>query len=341
MLNRGRTPPRSGPRPQAAEAATADDRFHFDEEKTDVVGPVGTPRKAPTVRWDNTSPDDAPVVSSAAALVAFTTGSSAGAVVRVYPGTSVSFGRSERSSVRIDDNTISRLHARLRWIGSTFSLVDCSSTNGTFVNGARLTGTMRLYNGDSVRLGTRHGFRLLVGDESELMALTAAYESATRDALTGLLNRKMFDRSLDGELAFAFRHGTRLAVLMLDVDHFKNINDSFGHATGDDVLRTIGIRLRESLRAEDIVARLGGEEFAIVVRDLDKDGAQALAERVRDTVSDARVLPKDTALSVGVTVSIGVATLEECGCTATAADLLRLADSRMYKAKRSRNAVVG
>lgn len=308
------------------------------EDTTDVGPVVGLPRRDTCGKQRSTAPAHPVPTGDSVALIAFTTGAMTGAVVRVEPQTCLTIGRSEGCSVQIDHAAVSRLHARLSREGQSFWLTDAGSTNGTFVNGNRVRGAVALRSGDSVRIGTRHGFRFLVGDEQELKALAVAYENATRDSLTGLLNRRMFDEALDSEVAFARRHATALALLVLDIDRFKNVNDVHGHATGDSLLRAIGEQLLDVLRAEDIAARTGGEEFGVVVRGVDKAGAFALAQRIATRVSAVRLNAGGSA--VQVTVSIGVASLDECNCSHEASELARLADARLYKAKRERNCVV-
>lgn len=312
--------------------------FVEDDQTTVMPAVTGLPRKPSARRSDATAPDDTICGAEMVAMVAFTRGSATGKVIAVPPQQMISIGRGELCAVCISDPTISRVHIRLRRVGFSVSLTDGGSTNGTFVNGYRVEGTVPLRNGDSVCLGMRHGFRFFLGDESELHALGSVYESATRDALTGLLNRRMFDQAVEGEIAFARRHGTSLALLILDVDRFKNVNDLFGHAAGDALLREIGTQFRDGLRAEDLVARVGGEEFALVLRDVDRDGAEILAYRARALLQAARV--EIEGVVIAVTASVGVAMLDECPENCRASELVRLADERLYKAKQTRDCVV-
>jgi diguanylate cyclase (GGDEF)-like protein len=157
--------------------------------------------------------------------------------------------------------------------------------------------------------------------------------SAT-DPLTELPNRRVFNLRLEEELARSHRYGLPLSILMLDVDNFKSYNDSFGHPAGDEVLKTIAYLLTQSVREVDCVARLGGEEFGVVMPETDKERALALAERIRYTIACAS-WPKRT-----VTVSLGVATLARAANTAEV--LVAEADAALYEAKRSgRNRVIG
>lgn len=179
----------------------------------------------------------------------------------------------------------------------------------------------------------------LEGRNRELRALTEklAALSAT-DALTGLANRRTFDERLAVELARTRRYGTPLALVMMDLDHFKDMNDRFGHPAGDEVLRRVAATLEREKRLGDVVARYGGEEFAAVLPHTDAGAAQAWAERVRQLIASTQVSSDAGALSV--TASFGVAE-----AAATLLDdpggLVGEADRALYAAKRmGRNRVV-
>ncbi len=160
---------------------------------------------------------------------------------------------------------------------------------------------------------------------------------ATTDALTGLGNKRAFDDHLEAEVARARRAGEDLSVVFLDIDHFKRVNDTWGHATGDAVLETVGRRLSSVLRRYDRAFRTGGEEFVVVAPGADRDTAQRIAERIRRFVSDIPFeVPEVGALSV--TTSAGAATLAD---DEPAQKMVARADSHLYEAKRrGRNRVV-
>jgi two-component system cell cycle response regulator len=162
------------------------------------------------------------------------------------------------------------------------------------------------------------------------MALKRRYESSIVDGLTGALNRKHFDDRLIGELAFAKRHRAEVSLLILDVDHFKDVNDGFGHPAGDAILKQLASRVRNTLRVEDVFARYGGEEFAVIARGIERNGALAFAERIRTLVAATPFQHEEHPISI--TVSIGVATLADCR-DASVDQLITLADSRLYVAK--------
>jgi diguanylate cyclase (GGDEF)-like protein/PAS domain S-box-containing protein len=155
---------------------------------------------------------------------------------------------------------------------------------------------------------------------------------AEHDSLTGLLNRRRFQQELERELRRARRSHGRAAILYIDIDHFKRVNDTHGHKAGDDVLQSIARRLVLRLRATDIIARLGGDEFAVLLLDLDSiEDARRIADEIRTAVRSEPVPVGDT--MVNVTISIGIATLGE----GEGADdqVLIAADNAMFEAKRT------
>jgi diguanylate cyclase (GGDEF)-like protein len=164
-----------------------------------------------------------------------------------------------------------------------------------------------------------------------------ALSHAHTDPLTQTGNRAALFDSLQRELELACRYGTPLSVILLDVDHFKSINDRFGHRTGDAVLRSVARSIKDSVRGSDILFRYGGEEFVIVLSNTAQDGAVKLAERIRRTV-EASVCDI-RGLNLRITLSLGVATLLP---GETHQDLLHRVDQAMYLAKRGgRNRVAG
>jgi diguanylate cyclase (GGDEF)-like protein len=256
-------------------------------------------------------------------------GVEAGSVYRL--GASTVIGRSVDCEVRIFDVGVSRRHAVIEQQGDTdYFVQDLGSRNGTTVRGRSIT-KCRLVDGDRIGVGPVF-FRFTLADEMEELALKRRYESSIIDGLTGALNRKHFDDRLIGELAFAKRHAAEVSLLILDVDRFKDVNDRLGHPAGDSVLRQLAATIRDALRVEDVFARYGGEEFAIIARGIDRTGAIAFAERIRNLVAATPFAHEST--PVPVTVSIGVATLADCR-DASVDQLIALADSRLYMAKAS------
>ncbi len=246
-------------------------------------------------------------------------------------------GRSKEVTLPIDDPAISRRHARIvRTDDGRHILEDLSSRNGTFVNGSAVS-RVQLRSGDRVQLGPDLVFRFALLDEREETLQRRLYDSSTRDSLTGLTNRRCLLDRLEVAVARGQADGNDTGVLMIDVDRFKLINDSFGHLTGDKVLRALATSVAGRLRAADLFARYGGEEFVAVICCEAKEEVVALAERVR--LSFAAVRVEIGGGSVSATVSVGVALWSECA-SFNYLDLLALADDRMYAAKRAGRNVV-
>jgi diguanylate cyclase (GGDEF)-like protein len=153
-------------------------------------------------------------------------------------------------------------------------------------------------------------------------------EQAVTDELTGLVNRRRFVEALESEIARASRLGAPLSLLFADLDDFKRVNDCRGHAAGDDALRTFADLLRDALRGIDTAARMGGEEFAVLLPGTELEGAAAVAERIRTELSD-RAIQRDAVGGGGLTTSIGVVQYR----SGTPDELIRRADAALYRAK--------
>ncbi len=264
-------------------------------------------------------------------------GSSAGRVFRIERDRLV-IGRSKQADIAITDPGVSRSHcAVLRKRSGEHFVEDLGSTNGTIVNGGRVE-RVELAPGDRIQLGPEAVFQFGFFDDAEEGLANQLYEAATRDPLTKVYNRRHFYERLVAESAYAKRHKDKLVVLLIDIDFFKTINDSYGHAAGDHVLREIATSIGKTLRSEDVFARFGGEEFVLLARGLSLRNGVRLAERVRDLVEAA--IFEFESHRFRVTVSVGVAELGEADKVAEG--MLRIADGRLYAAKRQgRNRVVG
>ncbi len=264
----------------------------------------------------------------------------------------VLIGRAPHAHVFLTDDGLSRHHARIlaRDDGS-YLVEDLGSTNGTFVGRARIKKRV-LSSGDRVQFGPNISMRLSIVDSGDVALATQLYEASTRDALTRAYNRKYFLERLAAEMAYAQRHRTPVGVVVFDIDHFKTVNDTHGHAAGDSVLREVAARVAATVRTEDVFARHGGEEFAVLVRGVAREGMAAFAERLRQRIEGLDVSHEPErdgsgewrlgeATHIAVTISAGVASLEEIPTGSAPGLLLALADERMYDAKKAgRNRVV-
>jgi len=250
---------------------------------------------------------------------------------------SIQIGRHPTTNITVVDAGVSRVHARIFCIDGEYHVEDLGSRNGTFVEGNRVEQS-RLEDGQSVRLGPRVTYRFAVLDEKQEHLLRQLYESSKRDALTGIFNRKHFEERLKSEIAYAHRHATPLGLVLFDLDFFKKVNDTHGHPGGDAVLRHVTAVVSQKLRTEDLFARVGGEEFAVIVRGSRPHQAARVGERIR--VAVATTPAHFEGEQIPVSISVGCATTECTGSFAEQA-LVELADQRLYRAKQSgRNRVV-
>jgi two-component system, cell cycle response regulator len=255
-------------------------------------------------------------------------------------------GRDAAANLRLpEDEGVSRRHARVTPVADGALLADLGSQNGTFVDGERVQERL-LKEGMKIRVGQTTVLKYARYDAVEEAAQRQLLESALRDGLTRAFNRRYFVQRLAAEVRFAERHGQPLALLLIDLDEFKKINDGFGHLFGDDVLRAVVHILGDTLRAEDVLARYGGEEFAVLVRGANLSGARVLGERLRRVVKEME-LTNPRGEPVALTVSVGIsvfplANAAEVPSEKMSQKLIELADAALYRAKHAgRNRVEG
>ena len=191
-------------------------------------------------------------------------------------------------------------------------------------------GAVELKDGDKVQVGRGTVLRFGFQDALDESFHENLLSSALRDGLTKLFNKRYLMDRLDSELKFALRHETSLSLLLLDIDHFKKVNDTHGHLAGDAVLANLAQVLGRAVRNEDVVARFGGEEFAIILRAIGIEPAIHMAERLRRLVEQTSASTGGAALKA--TVSIGVAGLPSTGVK-TPEQLVEAADQALYAAK--------
>lgn len=247
----------------------------------------------------------------------------------------VIIGRSSKANIQVDQESVSRNHCKLINTGQTIILRDLGSTNGTYVND-ELVDEYVLRDGDFIKIG-RCIFKFLVGSNIENAYHEEIYRLTTIDGLTQVFNKRYFVETLEREIGRAHRYRRDLSLIMFDIDHFKQINDNFGHLAGDHVLRQLAASIKTRIRREDILSRYGGEEFAIVLPEIDRENAATFAEKVRQLVERSVFEFEDT--RIPVTVSVGVATLTPE--IEAPEDIVKIADERLYEAKNSgRNRVV-
>jgi diguanylate cyclase (GGDEF)-like protein len=252
-------------------------------------------------------------------------------------------GRLPELDICVDVDAVSRQHARFVKDSGGWIVEDLNSTNGTWVNDVRVAST-RLRDGDIVKVG-KAILKFLGGSNIEASYHEEIYRMTVIDALTGVHNKRYFLDFLGQEIARAQRSGAPLSLVMFDVDHFKRVNDTFGHLAGDAVLKELGRRLLPRIRRGDLLARYGGEEFACVLASTGRDGALIFAESLRARVELEPVVHE--ALTIPITISLGVAELGPSAPPAATPEraveeLIARADAQLYAAKRAgRNRVAG
>jgi len=254
----------------------------------------------------------------------------------------VMIGRALEADVRLNDSRTSRLHARIRReqdvnTKETYHrITDLGSTNGTLVNGELITDVI-LNDGDKIEIGD-HLFRFDMQDEIDREFQQQIHRLLAHDELTGLLTSKSFFSELRREASRAESEARPFCVLMMDLDHFKEVNDTYGHLVGSRTLEETGRLIKEALRAGDVAARFGGEEFAAFLLEANYAQGIVAAERVRAALeqhefSASRMDSPGVQTTHRITISIGVAAYPDDATDPI--QLVELADSALYRAKRS------
>jgi len=236
-------------------------------------------------------------------------------------------GRSSQADIQLWDHAVSRQHCRLEREGGTYILTDLGSLNGTYVNWQRVT-RLPLADRDRIQLGNSL-LQFAYYDRLEEAFFFQVAAAALYDPLTGLHNRRFFLEHLQREMAFARRHSFPLHLLYLDLDNFKLINDRWGHLAGDQALIQVARQLQDQVRQEDLLARMGGDEFALLVRGIPDSQILQLAGRLQQAVQS---LPLQG--GIPLTCSIGVASLLRLPAETSVQSFLAAADQALYQAKR-------
>jgi len=240
---------------------------------------------------------------------------------------SLVIGRSSKCDIQIDQESISRNHSKIVNTGKSILVRDLGSTNGTYVNDEPIDEYV-LRDGDLIKIG-RTIFKFLTGGNIENAYHEEIYRLTTIDGLTQIFNKRYFLETLEREIARSQRYRRALSLVMFDIDHFKKINDSFGHLAGDYVLKHLASTVKTKIRREDLFARYGGEEFAIVLPEIDGGNSRAFAEKIRQIVEREDFRFENA--KIQVTISMGVGSIDDE--LTDAAALIKRADERLYEAK--------
>jgi two-component system cell cycle response regulator len=247
----------------------------------------------------------------------------------------ITVGRGTESAIVLQSEGVSRRHARVEHADGQWIVVDLGSTNGTYVNDEPIT-EHRLRRGDLMKIGDTI-FKFLSGSDIEAAYHEEVYRLTIVDGLTQANNRRFFFEALDREITRSRKYQRQLGLIMLDIDHFSRINNTFGHLAGDYVLRELSNLVRGRIRRDEVFARYGGEEFAILLPETDHAGATRVAESLRGILAGHPFAFERE--PIAVTASFGVASLDDH--IASAEDFIQRADERLYRAKHGgRNRVV-
>ncbi len=271
-------------------------------------------------------------------------GPSEACVVQIYGGDlgrrhaithELTVGRDQANSIVLEMDNVSRRHARFSLADEVCYVEDLGSTNGTFINDADISGKTKLANGDLIKVGGAI-FKFISGGNIEGLYHEEIYRMTIIDGLTQIHNKRYFLDFLEREMARCSRYERDLSLVMFDIDHFKPLNDTYGHLAGDHVLRKMAQAIRQRIRREELFARYGGEEFAIVLPETNLEKARILGEEIRLLVEEEVFTFDDE--EIRVTLSLGIAAMT---APQEPHEFIKNADDALYQAKHNgRNCVV-
>lgn len=246
-------------------------------------------------------------------------------------------GRGLGADVRLDDEGVSRQHSKVTAVGNGDAVLeDLGSSNGTFVNGDRIQ-RHTLKDGDKVQVGSISILKFSYQDDLERAFQEQLFDRGIKDGAIGIYNKKYLLDRIDSDYSHAQRHRTNLSLLMFDIDHFKEINDTYGHPAADLVLKELAQIVRRTLRTSDVFARYGGDEFVVLMREIDDAGTLVLAKRVHKLIKKHKFVFEG--MQISITISLGMASLSDNVKNAT--ELLGVADKYLYKAKQAGRDCIG
>jgi two-component system cell cycle response regulator len=246
-------------------------------------------------------------------------------------------GRSPKADISIEDDRISRIHCVIERMGHTITIEDKGSTNGTFVD-ARKISRARLLPGVPLQLG-HSMMKIEYKTEAEIRSEKSLLQRASLDALTGIFNRHHFNKLATMEMAYASRHKLPIGVVLMDIDNFKQVNDIYGHQSGDLVLAQFANTVVGNKRTEDLFGRYGGDEFIILPRgEISKESMQVHCERIRKAIEGFEFCFEDICVRITLSLGFHLTKAGSSDAETMLSDLIRKADQALYLAKeRGRN----
>lgn len=264
-------------------------------------------------------------------------GAELGKKIELSPEKVVVIGRGRQCDISIDQDSVSRRHAQVYSEDNNIMVRDLGSTNGTYLNDKFVDTPQPLRDGDLLSIG-RTIFKFFQSGNIEQAYHQEIYRLTTVDSLTQVYNKRYLLETMEREIARAHRYENELSIVMFDIDHFKEVNDTHGHLAGDHILRELSLEIRNRIRQSDIMGRYGGEEFVIILTNTGLNDAVSFAEKVRISTQQHSFNFEDK--NIPITISLGVAQLEKDMETPEA--LIEKADTNLYRAKENgRNQVVG
>ena len=251
---------------------------------------------------------------------------------------SITVGRSPKADICLDEPSVSRSHSKFIINGGLISIEDLGSSNGTYVNDKKLKTVLQLNDQDIIRLGNIL-FKFFANENIDGIVHDKIYRMATIDAGTELYNKKYLLDTLKSEFKFSKAYKQPLSIIYYDLDHFKRVNDTYGHSAGDQVLKEASKLIKQTLRKTDVLCRFGGEEFIVILPNTEQDKAVDLAERLR-IVMENKIFDLTTEVDDAKkicqhrqTISLGVAQLNSQ--MESELELLEVADKMLYMSKNS------
>lgn len=244
----------------------------------------------------------------------------------------INIGRGSENHLVLESDSVSRRHCRLKKKDGAWTVTDLNSTNGTYVNDVQVK-SYQLQRGDQIKVGDTI-FKYLSGSDIENQYHEAIYRMTIIDGLTSTYNKRYIVETLQREISRARRHSRPLSLLMCDIDHFKHVNDTYGHLAGDYVLKELVNTVRSILRPDDVMGRYGGEEFVLILPETDLKGALEVAERMRMAIESHEFVFEGERIegqeTDGITISVGVTQLAAKWLEHS---FIKAADEKLYEAK--------
>ena len=285
---------------------------------------------------DNTlSDDNNDLLETNQALLVTIRGPNPGEQRILLPSTAnFAMGRDDEADVCLIDDSVSRYHCEIAHHDSGWYVRDLGSTNGTYVGGHSVD-RVKLKDGDLIKVGATI-FKFLMSDDLDAAYREEIYRLAVIDGLTQIYNRRYLEEFLEREISRCRRHGRPMSLIMFDIDGFKEINEQFGHLSGDFVLRHVADKLNRRIRREELFVRFTGDKFIVALPETDLEDALKFADIIRESVE---IMPiAFDSWKIPITISVGVGRFDH-KMTAPA-ELIANADSALCRAKnKGRNAI--